>query len=86
MATRIEDLQEHARQAAVKLADVANIHLPALIEFLGDVAKNPLVTSVEASAGREVTGDAQAVLNGLTTLFSAVGKASSPVISGSAGN
>ena len=77
--TKFEDIEQHIEQAAVKLKDLAEVHLPAIAGFMATLSKNPLVTAFSAAIPGELGADTMAVLNGLLPILGALGAHQQPV-------
>lgn len=73
MSTTLETIEEHIRAAAGKLADLADVHLPAIEEFISTLAQNPLVTAFSSVVPGGIGADTQAVLNGLAQILGELG-------------
>lgn len=68
----LAEVRRHVNEAAGKLSDLGNLHLPAIAHWLESVEANPLVTAVESAAGGPLAADAVALLNGITGMIGAV--------------
>ena len=71
--TKIDTIEEHILAAGEKIKDLAEIHLPAIAQFVDQLSKNPLVTAFGAVIPGELGDDAMAVLNGLLPILGALG-------------
>lgn len=76
--TEFDVIEEHIEAAKEKLTDLAEIHLPAIAQFLEKLTANPLVTAFSASIPGELGADTQAVLNGLLPILGALGARVNP--------
>src|SRR5262249_14562691 len=70
---KAHEVIDHVEQAAGKIRDVMEVHLPAIAAYMGTLQANPIVTAVESSLPGELSADAMVVLNGLFPLLGALG-------------
>lgn len=74
MSIKIDTIEEHIGQAGAKLKDLAEIHLPAIEEFIAKLGSNPLVIAFESVLPGGLGEDTMAILNALAPILAAMGK------------
>jgi hypothetical protein len=79
VTTKLDTIEDHILEAGEKIKDLAEVHLPAIADFIDALSKNPLVTAFSAAIPGDLGDDAMAVLNGLLPILGALGARQGPL-------